>query len=123
MKAKTAIENGIISTLCRQCNMRCGVNIHIANGKVIEMPKAVITRPAVVFKPRENHTQIVPWDADQALSLWQKRQSETGTALPDVIDDPTHVTTAAQEKRVGRNRLVLKAKNSAEFMYYTTDNE
>jgi hypothetical protein len=55
--------------------------------------------------------------------LWQKRQSETGTALQDVIDDPTHVTTAAQEKRVGRNRLVLKAKNSAEFMYYTTDNE
>ena len=88
-----------------------------------EMPKAAITRPAAVFKPREGHTQIVPWDADQALSLWQKRQSETGTVLPDVIDDPTHITTAAQENRVGRNRLVLKAKNSAEFMYYTTDNE
>ena len=60
---------------------------------------------------------------DLSLQLRQKRQSETGTALPDVIDDPTHVTTAAQEKRVGRNRLVLKAKNSAGFMYYTTDNE
>jgi hypothetical protein len=28
-----------------------------------------------------------------------------------------------KQKRVGRNRLVLKAKNSAGFMYYTTDNE
>jgi hypothetical protein len=55
--------------------------------------------------------------------LWQKRQSETGTALPDVIDDPRHVTSADQEKRAGRNRLVLKAKKSAEFMCYTTDNE
>ena len=37
VKAKTAIENGILPTLCRQCNMRCGLNIHIANGKIAEI--------------------------------------------------------------------------------------
>ena len=37
IQAKTAIENGIISTLCRQCNMRCGVDIHIAKGKIAEI--------------------------------------------------------------------------------------
>jgi formate dehydrogenase (coenzyme F420) alpha subunit len=33
-KAKTIIENGVVSTLCRQCNMRCGLNLRIANGKI-----------------------------------------------------------------------------------------
>ena len=35
--------------------------------------------------------------------------------LSDVIDAPVDI--------VGRNRLVLKPKNSEELLYYTTDNE
>jgi anaerobic selenocysteine-containing dehydrogenase len=34
VKAKTEIENGILSTLCRQCNMRCGVHTRIAGGRI-----------------------------------------------------------------------------------------
>ena len=34
MKVKTIIENGTIQTLCRQCNTRCGVNVHIRNGVI-----------------------------------------------------------------------------------------
>jgi len=37
VKAKIEIENGILPTLCRQCNMRCGVNFYIANGKIAEI--------------------------------------------------------------------------------------
>ena len=30
----TIIKNGIIPTICRQCDMRCGINIHLENGKI-----------------------------------------------------------------------------------------
>lgn len=36
MKVKTAIQNGIVQTLCRQCGMHCGVNLHIRDGKIVE---------------------------------------------------------------------------------------
>jgi hypothetical protein len=42
--------------------------------------------------------------------------------LPDIFTEESQVTEAPQEI-AGRNRLVLKAKNSAELKYYTTDNE
>ena len=45
VKAKTEIENGILPTLCRQCNMRCGLNIHIVNGKIMLSDHPTIPRP------------------------------------------------------------------------------
>jgi len=87
-----------------------------------DMPKDSITRPAVVFKPADPKKQVIPWDSTRALELWQKRQSHLGEPLPDVFTEIADVTEAPEDI-VGRNKLVLKAKNSEELMYYTTDNE
>lgn len=87
-----------------------------------EMPKESITNPAALFKPLDPKKQVIPWDANRALELWQKRNSESGEPLPDIFQKLSDITEAHQEI-VGRNRLVLKAKNSKEMMYYTTDNE
>jgi len=87
-----------------------------------EMPKESITRPAVVFKPLEPKKQIISWDSKRALELWQKRRSDSGEPLPDIFEKISDFTEAPQDI-VGRNRLVLKAKNSEELLYYTTDDE
>ena len=87
-----------------------------------DMPRESITRPAVVFKPADAKKQIVPWDADRTLELWQKRQPHEGKPLPDVFADKAAISQAP-ENIIGRNKLVLKAKNCAELMYYTTDDE
>jgi len=54
--------------------------------------------------------------------LWQKRQLHNGKPLPDIFTEISDVTQTPEDI-VGRNRLVLKAKNTEELMYYTTDNE
>ena len=87
-----------------------------------DMPKASITEPAVVFRPSDSKKQVVSWDSERALDLWKKRQSEGGPPLPDVFGNKRDVAGAPLEI-VGRNKLVLKPKNSAEVMYYTTDDE
>lgn len=90
--------------------------------RVEEMPRETITHPAVIFKPVDPKRRIVKWDASRALELWQKRAPEEGVILPDVFKNGSEVTRAPEEI-VGRNRLVLKAKDSRELMYYTTDDE
>jgi anaerobic dimethyl sulfoxide reductase subunit B (iron-sulfur subunit) len=87
-----------------------------------DMPKDSITTPAAVFKPAAGKTQVIPWDPQRALQLWQKRHPESGEALPDVFADLSDVTQVPTDI-VGRNKLVLKAKDSAGLMYYTSDNE
>ncbi len=37
MKVKTAIHNGDVQTLCRQCGMHCGVNVHIRDGRIVDV--------------------------------------------------------------------------------------
>ena len=44
MKGKTVIERGVINTLCRQCDMRCGQEIFIEGGRVTEI-KGLETHP------------------------------------------------------------------------------
>ena len=56
------------------------------------------------------------------LPLWQKRQAEDGEPLPDVFGELSDVFDAPVD-RVGRNRLILKPKNSEELLYCTTDDE
>jgi anaerobic dimethyl sulfoxide reductase subunit B len=87
-----------------------------------DMPKDSITLPAVVFKPADPRIPVLPWDSSKALKLWQKRQPHQGELLPDIFTLESEVTEAPQDI-IGRNRLVLKAKNSIELKYYTTDNE
>jgi len=35
--AKTVVRNGTVQTLCRQCDMRCGQNIHITEGRISDI--------------------------------------------------------------------------------------
>ena len=37
MKAKTVIQNGTVQTLCRMCDTRCAVNIHIQDGVMVDI--------------------------------------------------------------------------------------
>lgn len=87
-----------------------------------DMPKDTMTSPAVVFKPADPKKQVIPWDYKRALELWHKRDSPEGEAVPDVFAEISDVTQAPAEI-VGRNKLALKAKDSSELMYYTTDDE
>jgi anaerobic selenocysteine-containing dehydrogenase len=36
MNVNTAIKNGTIPTLCRQCGIRCGMNVHIRDGAIVD---------------------------------------------------------------------------------------
>lgn len=80
------------------------------------------TVPSVVFKPVDPQVQVIPWDPIRALELWQKRQPWEGEPLPDIFAEIGDVIQAPRDI-VGRNKLVLKAKDSKELLYYTTDNE
>ena len=37
MKANTVIQNGTVQTLCRMCDTRCAVNIHIQDGVMVDI--------------------------------------------------------------------------------------
>lgn len=87
-----------------------------------DMPRDSITRPAVIFKPSDLKKQVIPWDYGRALELWSKRQTSDDEPLPRVFDSKSDVTEAPYEI-VGRNKLVLKPRNSEEGKYYTTDDE
>jgi anaerobic dimethyl sulfoxide reductase subunit B (iron-sulfur subunit) len=86
------------------------------------MPKETITGPSVVFKPADSKIPVIKWEATLALELWRKRQPYEGESLPDIFTEISEVTEAPRDI-VGRNKLVLKAKNSAEQKYHTTDDE
>ena len=81
-----------------------------------------VTVPSVVFKPEDPKRQIVPWDAQKALSLWQKRHPDNGESLPDVFEDIKDITEVPQSVYL-RNKLVLKPENAEELLTYTTDEE
>ena len=124
------LEQGLKPICVLSCSMRAlefgpleELTKRYGNLKRLEdMPKDSITRPSVVFKPADRKMQVLPWDSSRALKLWQKRQSYQGQPLPDIFTTETDITEAP-DGIVRRNRLVLKAKNSAELKYYTTDNE
>lgn len=78
--------------------------------------------PSVVFKPIDPKVMLIPWDGKRTLELWQKRDHDGGERLPDLFDRISDVTEASLDN-VGRNKLVLKAKNCEELLYYTMDDE
>ena len=79
--------------------------------------------PSVVIKRPAPKKEIIPWDAARALELWQKRQPADGESLPDVFEDMDEITRPPEPGMIGRDRLVLKARNSEEILFYTTDDE
>ena len=124
------LEQGGIPICVASCSMRAldfgrfqEIEKKYGNLRSLEdMPNGSFSRPAVVFKPAADKTPVVPYDASRALKLWQKRQPYRGEPLPDIFTSESEVTEAPREI-AGRNRLVLKAKNSQELRYYTTDDE
>jgi DMSO reductase iron-sulfur subunit len=80
------------------------------------------TIPSVVIKSVDPKIQVVPWDSNRALELWQKRQPESDESLPDVFSNISDVTQPPSAIMF-RNKLVLKAKDSQELMSRTMDDE
>jgi len=62
--------------------------------RIEDIPKESITKPAVVFKPTDPKKQVVPWDSNRALELWQKRQPHNGEPLPGIFTEISNVTQA-----------------------------
>lgn len=89
---------------------------------VPETPSFAKLKPSVVFKPEDPKRQILPYDSEKALRLWQKRHSNDREVLPDIFENTIDVTQVS-EKAVGRNKLVLKPKNIQELIFFTTDDE
>ena len=79
--------------------------------------------PSALIKREQPKKTLIPWDFKEALKLWQVRQPDTGEDLPLTWTDYEAVTTQPPAEVMGRNKLVLKPKNSAEKMFYTTDDE
>ncbi len=86
------------------------------------LPDGSTTHPAVVFKPRDEKKQLIPWDGNKALDLWKQRGPYAQADLPEVFASKEAVTDPPKGI-VGRNRLVLKAKTSEELMTATRDDE
>lgn len=81
-----------------------------------------ITVPSVVFKPEDSKKQVVPWDPQKALDLWQKRYPDNGEKLPDIFENKLDILEVPEGTYL-RNRLHLKPENTGELMTYTTDDE
>ncbi|MDE3077571.1 MAG: 4Fe-4S dicluster domain-containing protein, partial [Chloroflexota bacterium] len=86
------------------------------------LPAGDVTRPNVVFKPRDGKKQLVPWDPAKALSLWQQRGPHAPADLPLVFDSEQSVTNPG-EGLVARDRLVLKPRGAEALMAATRDDE
>jgi len=79
--------------------------------------------PSLLIRPEMPKKQIVPWDVSEALNLWRQRNPEQGLELPPVYADREDVLRPAEPGMLGRDRLVLKPKNVAEALRFTTDDE
>ena len=86
------------------------------------LPDGNLTRPSVVFKPRDEKKQLVPWDSEKALELWQQRGPFASSDLPATFPDKEACVNPPPGLR-GRDRLVLKAKTVEELMIATRDDE
>lgn len=86
------------------------------------LPDGSLTRPAVVFKPRDGKKQLIPYDPDKALELWQQRGPFAPPDLPPTFTDKEAVTRPAPGT-VGRDRFVLKPRTVQELMEATRNDE
>ncbi|MEL7566157.1 MAG: 4Fe-4S dicluster domain-containing protein [Dehalobacterium sp.] len=122
------LEKGQIPVCVRSCSMRAldfGPLKELqkkygALRQLSGMPNPSIAKPSVVFKAAAEKFQVVKYDAEKALQLWQKRSP---AAEDDLIFDHEEMVTKAPREIVGRNKLVLKAKTCREKQYYATDDD
>ncbi|MCL4552343.1 MAG: hypothetical protein M1305_02140 [Candidatus Marsarchaeota archaeon] len=86
------------------------------------LPVPAKVKPAAVFKKSDPKRQLVTWNAEDALKLWQSRGPFAPRSLPkifDSLDDVTEVPAGI----VGRGKLILKLRTVEELMYFTRDDE
>jgi len=104
------------------------------------MPDPSISQPAVAFKAQLPRQTIVPYDANDALTLWQQRGPNSLSAdypakrlayggigtpsptIPPVFTSASDVTDPMTD-RVFKNKLVMHHQSNAELLYYTTHDE
>ncbi len=79
-------------------------------------------KPAAVFKKRAEKRDLIPWNASEALELWQKRGPFAAPSLPKVFE-PLSSAIEVPEGFVRRDRCVLKPRTAEELTYYTSNDE
>lgn len=82
-----------------------------------DIPSSRTAKPAIVFKPRADKRQLVPYDAERALELMMRRDP-----LPPVFASPDDVTEI-REGTVGRRGLVIKHESATDLMRCTRSDE
>ena len=82
------------------------------------MPDPSETQPAIVFKPASPKRQLVPYDNGKARQLFLQR----GENLPPLCTDPTLITNLP-DGLVGKDKLVLKPKSTAQSLNVTRSDE
>ena len=89
------------------------------NQQLEGMPDPTTTNPSVVFRSHiVTKKNLVSYDANAALALWQQRPAP----LPAFFDDPTDVTDTSTIV-VGRSSLQMKSKSTEEFLHNTGADE
>jgi anaerobic dimethyl sulfoxide reductase subunit B (iron-sulfur subunit) len=84
------------------------------------MPKASITRPAVIFKRQAEKKMLVDYDTDRALDLLGNR--DVFAPLPAIYQSKLEVTTMPPGL-VGRSRLNMKASSAEEAIRLSRHDE
>jgi anaerobic dimethyl sulfoxide reductase subunit B (iron-sulfur subunit) len=78
-----------------------------------DVPSSATTSPAAIYKKHLDHKVLVPYDANKALAI-----NATRPVGPAIYTMPTDVTLIP-DGLLSRGKLVLKAKNQADFMKQT----
>jgi anaerobic dimethyl sulfoxide reductase subunit B (iron-sulfur subunit) len=90
--------------------------------KLEGMPDPSIAQPAAIFKAHLPRKQIVPYDANKAIALWQKRGPNAGPNAPPVFQNAADVTDPNTALLL-KTKPVFHYKNNAELIFWTTVDE
>ena len=130
------LEQSMLPACVIACNMRAldfgtleNLKKKYGAGTPLEdFPAGADFKPALITKPHDAKRKVIPYDESKVITLWQKRPYTKALgypaddSLPDVFKDSADVTNPPADI-IGRGKKWAKPKNSAELMYYSTDNE
>jgi len=83
MQSTTVLENGVVPTLCRQCDMHCGINVQVENGRL---------------------TKIA---GDKSHPIGRGKICPKGTAALEMIYHPDRILTPLKRKSNGQFEPIL----------------
>jgi anaerobic selenocysteine-containing dehydrogenase len=113
MKVHAALQNGIVATLCRMCDTRCAINVHLKNGVMVDIT------------PCENHPvncgRICPrggaaidmfYHPERILKPLKKRANGTFEEIPieQALDEISVKMTAIKDEFGARSVGVWKGE-------------